>query len=141
MLRFNLDVVSRLIGEIRKSVNRLQNLQKVPQEEFLRNPDKIDSAKYNLIVTIEAAVDLCNHLISQNALRMPRDYADTFEVLRERGVFDETFTRRLKAMARFRNRLVHLYWEVDNEVLYGFLQKNLEDFARFLEDIARFMEL
>jgi uncharacterized protein YutE (UPF0331/DUF86 family) len=108
VLRFHLDVVSRLIGEIRKSVHRLQNLQKVPREEFLRDPDKIGSAKYNFIVAVEAAVDLCNHLISQNALRMPRDYADTFEVLQERGVFDETFTRQLKAMVRFRNRLVRL---------------------------------
>ncbi|NSW76945.1 MAG: DUF86 domain-containing protein [Candidatus Atribacteria bacterium] len=108
-------------------------------ESFLENPDKIDSTKYNLIIAIESAMDLCNHLISYNGFRSPQDYADTFEILKEQGIFDEFLTLRLKAMARFRNRLVHLYWEVDNQTLYKILQDNLEDFVLFLKKITSFL--
>ena len=34
-------------------------------------------------------------------------------------------------MARLRNRLVHLYWEVDDEILYEILTSELDDFDRF----------
>lgn len=84
-------------------------------------------------------MDLCNHLISYNGFRSPQDYADTFEILKEQGIFDEFLTLRLKAMARFRNRLVHLYWEVDNQTLYKILQDNLEDFVLFLKKITSFL--
>jgi uncharacterized protein YutE (UPF0331/DUF86 family) len=47
-------------------------------------------------------------------LRSPEDYGDTFKVLDEGGILDEEFATKLVSMARFRNRLVHLYWDVDN---------------------------
>lgn len=42
-------------------------------------------------------------------------------------------------MVQFRNRLVHLYWEVDAEIIYEILQKNLGDFDLFARWIAKFM--
>jgi len=47
----------------------------------------------------------------------------------------------LKAMARFRNRLTHLYWDVDNQTIYRILQDNLEDFALFLHHIGHSLKL
>jgi uncharacterized protein YutE (UPF0331/DUF86 family) len=39
-----------------------------------------------------------------------------------------------------RNRLVHLYWEVDAGILYDTLQHNLGDFDRFKAYVFRFMQ-
>jgi uncharacterized protein YutE (UPF0331/DUF86 family) len=87
-------------------------------------------------VAIEAMIDICNHLISKNSFRAPEDYADTFRVIKERGVFDEDFFARLVEMVKFRNRLVHLYWDVNDEVVFEILQNNLEDFQIFLDKIS-----
>ncbi len=35
-------------------------------------------------------------------------------------------------MARFRNRLVHLYWEVDDQQVYHILTHDLDDFDAFV---------
>ncbi|RLI79609.1 hypothetical protein DRP05_03530 [Archaeoglobales archaeon] len=53
--------------------------------------------------------------------------------LYETNFFDEEFTERLEMMARFRNRLVHIYWDVDDEVVYQILQKDIEDLELFLQ--------
>jgi len=50
-----------------------------------------------------------NHIISQNGFHAPEDYADTFTVLGEYGVVGKKFVNELRNMARFRNRLVHIY--------------------------------
>jgi len=138
---FNPDKITRLVSEMRKAINRLKSLGTVDKESFLNDPDKIGSAKYHFVVSIESSIDICNHIISQNSYRAPEDYADTFQVLGEQGVFDSEFLKVLKDMARFRNRLTHLYWEVDDDQVYEVLQSRLIDFKTFLDRIAAFLKL
>jgi uncharacterized protein YutE (UPF0331/DUF86 family) len=141
MPRFNPDKIAKLVSEMRKAINRLRSLKTFDKESFISNHDKIGSAKYNFIVAIESAIDICNHTISQNGYRAPEDYADTFQVLGEQGAFDKDFTKVLKDMAKFRNRLIHLYWEVDDKQVYEILQSRLDDFKTFLDNIAIFLNL
>ncbi len=138
---FNPDKITKLVSEMRKAVNRLTFLKTLEKEAFLNDPDKIGSAKYNFVVAIEVAIDICNHVISQNSYRVPDDYADTFQVLGEQGAFDTGFINDLKEMARFRNRLIHLYAEVDDEQIYSILRSRLDDFKTFLDKIAVFLRL
>ena len=130
----------KLVSELRKSVGRLQALSKIIKNEFVIDPDKIGSAKYHFIVAIEACIDICSHLISRNGYRVPEDYGDTFKVLSEVGAFEVLFSEELRNMAKFRNRLVHIYWEVDNDQLHELLQTRLKDFKRFLDSISRFLD-
>lgn len=138
---FNPDKIARLVSEMRKAISHLKSLGTIDKESFLNDPDKIGSAKYNFVIAIESSIDICNHIISQNSYRAPEDYADTFQVLGEHGAFDKDFVKDLKEMARFRNRLIHLYWEVDDEQVYEILQSRLEDFKTFMDRIAAFLKL
>jgi uncharacterized protein YutE (UPF0331/DUF86 family) len=136
---FDQEKMVKLVSELRKSVTRLRDIAKLSQDEFLKDPDKIGSSKYHFIVAIESSVDMCNHVISRNGYRVPEDYGDTFRVMGEVGAIDTEFSDELRNMAKFRNRLVHIYWEVDDQQLYEFLQTRLDDFKNFLNSIARFL--
>ena len=136
---FDQDIMVKLVSELRKSVERLKKLAKLSQKEFINDPDKIGSAKYHFIVGIEACIDMCNHIISRNGYRIPEDYGDTFKAIAEAGALDEEFANELRNMAKFRNRLVHLYWEVDDLQLYEILQERLDDFKKFLDSISTFL--
>ena len=136
---FDQEKMAKLVSELRKSVERLRVIAKLRQNEFLNDPDKIGSAKYHFIVAIESCIDMCNHVISLNGYRVPEDYADTFQVIGEVGALDMDFTDELRNMAKFRNRLVHIYWEVDDLQLYEILQTRIDDFKKFLDSLARFL--
>lgn len=99
----------------------------------------IASAKYYLVVSIEAVIDLSNYLIRQNKLRIPENYADTFKVLAESNVIEEDLSRRLMEMAKFKNRLVHIYWEVDDEVVYSIIKEDIKDVEEFLASYTEFL--
>ena len=137
---FDQEKMTTLVSELRNSVSRLRLLSKLPEDEFLNDPDKIGSAKYHFIVAIESAIDMCNHVISRNGYRVPEDYGDTFMVMGEVGVFDNGFTGDLKKMVKFRNRLVHLYWEVDDRQVHEILRCRLDDFKRFLDCLSNFLD-
>jgi uncharacterized protein YutE (UPF0331/DUF86 family) len=51
--------------------------------------------------------------------------------LGEAGLVPADFVPTLQQMARLRNHLVHLYWEVDDEILYQIITSELDDFDRF----------
>ncbi|OGP91530.1 MAG: hypothetical protein A2157_08730 [Deltaproteobacteria bacterium RBG_16_47_11] len=68
-----------------------------------------------------------------------RSYSDSFAILGEQGMIPETFVATLRRMVQFRNRLVHLYWEVEAEIVYELLQKNLDDFDLFARYVLDFM--
>jgi uncharacterized protein YutE (UPF0331/DUF86 family) len=122
-------------------LERLEELKKLTEVEFASDPHKIGSAKYHLIVAIEGLVDLCNHIIAKNGFRTPEDYADTFRVMQERGAFDPEFTNSLIQMARFRNRLVHIYWDIDNAELCRIILTRLNDIKQFLRKYGIFIGL
>lgn len=140
MPQFNPEKIRRMVSSMRVAVRQLVDLSGLEEKDFLDDSHKISSAKYNFIFAIEAAIDMGNHIISQNGFRA-EDYADTFSVLGEYGVVSDEFAKELRKMARFRNRLVHIYWEVDDKQVYNIMQANLGDFKAFLDGISSFLDL
>jgi uncharacterized protein YutE (UPF0331/DUF86 family) len=119
----------------------LKGMRKTPLERFLKDKILIGSAKYYLQVSIECCLDIANHIIASEGFRAPKDYADSFKVLEESGVFDEALGIKLRQMAKFRNRLVHLYGEIDDAYLYEFVSEDLRDILDFKKVIAeKFLE-
>ena len=57
----------------------------------------------------------------------------------ERGAFDSTFADALIQMARFRNRLVHIYWDINVADLLRILTTRLPDIHRFLGSFGAFI--
>ena len=72
-------------------------------------------------------------------MNAPDTYADIFNEMHRLGVVESDFLHRLVQMAKFRNRLVHLYWELDRDTIYGFLQNNLDDFKLFQQKVVDFL--
>jgi len=136
---FDADRMLKLVSTLREAIAHLSRHKGSQKDVFLADPDKIASAKYHFIVAIESAIDICNHLISKNGYRAPEDYADSFEVLGDAGAFSREDITAFKEMARFRNRLVHIYWNVETEQVFEILQSRLGDFKLFLDRIALFL--
>jgi len=141
VLEFDREKISKLISELNNSLNELKEIAVFKKNDFLSNKYMIASAKYFLITVIEAAVDICNHIISSNKFRIPDDYKDTFRIMAEERILEPKFSEKLMEMAKFRNRLVHIYWEVDDEVIYQILKKDLQDIGKFRDKIIEALNL
>jgi uncharacterized protein YutE (UPF0331/DUF86 family) len=128
--------LASMLANLRRYVAVLEGLSAVPKESFLGNADRIGNAKYHFVIAIECCIDIANHVIASENFRFPKDNADSFAVLIEEGVVPERLRGPLRDMARFRNRLVHLYWEVDTERVYDYLQNALGDLHAFARAVA-----
>ena len=110
-------------------------------EEFVKDRDKQDIASFRLIVAAEAAIDVCLHAASRLLKKVPEHYAGCFELLAENNLIDRDLSSRLVKMARFRNLLVHQYWEIDYSRLYAAISgPDLDDFEEFIRQITALVE-
>ena len=141
MPKFNLDRIRQIVGEINSALYKLERYAGLSEEEILSNPDKLDGTKYNLIIAIEGAIDICNHIVAKSGGRAPCDYADCFAILAELAIFPDEFVERLKKMAKFRNLLVYLYWQVDNKKVYHILKEDIQDLKTYLQGIEKIITL
>jgi len=46
----------------------------------------------------------------------------------------------LRQMVSFRSRVVHLYWDVDDAIVYRILRENLDDFETYVGYILDFTQ-
>ena len=129
----------QILSNLDSYLDVLEELGRVSRDDFLGNHDKIGNAKYHFVIAIEACIDISNHIISSERFRIPRDNADSFTVLAEQGILPANREESHAAMARFRNRLVHLYWDIDDALVHEYLVTGLKDFRTFLSDVARFV--
>lgn len=118
----------------------LDKLRQLSQDEFLKDFRNTESARHALLIATQAAIDICNHIAARQPMRMPSDYSDCFAALGEKGVVSADLTIRLQEMARFCNRLAHMYWEIDETQIYSILQDNLGNLDEFRTQIVRWME-
>jgi len=108
----NLELLQARFEDIQQSVKRLEVMQQVAVDDFLADQDMLDIASYRLLVAIESALQICFHVSAQKLQAVPENYAQCFSRLEAAGLISSQLSRNLQQMARFRNMLVHRYWDI-----------------------------
>jgi Uncharacterized conserved protein, COG2445 len=109
-----------------------EGLQDTDDATLLRDPWRLAAIKWHMLLAIEDAFALCNQTIAILGGDAPTAYAECFEKLAAHGVIDSALAERLKAMARFRNLLLHRYWEVDDQRVLTIARNDLSDLEQFV---------
>ncbi len=84
--------------------------------------------------------DIGRHIIAKKGLGKPEVYSHIFELLGQHGIISPEFSKQIKKMAGYRNRLVHEYFHITAEELHNLINTRLEDFEQFSKFIVEFLE-
>jgi uncharacterized protein YutE (UPF0331/DUF86 family) len=133
----SIEKMSRKFIQLDEYLGILDEIAEVSENAFLKDKILIGSAKYYLQISIECCLDVANHIIAAEQYRAPRDYADSFAVLEEKGIFHQQLGHNLRQMTKFRNRLVHLYGEIDDKFVYEFIKTDVEDIRKYRKIIMQ----
>jgi uncharacterized protein YutE (UPF0331/DUF86 family) len=132
------ETLASILGNLRGYLQKLAVLAVLSEETFVQDFTNVESAKHLLQVSVECCLDIAHHIVADEGYRTPLNYYDTFVVLHENGILPETFMPTLRQMVSFRNRVVHLYWDVDDALVYRIVQENLVDFETYTGYILDF---
>lgn len=131
------ETIERRLQEVRVFTEELKRLSKISREDFLKNTERQYAVMHLLLLAIEACISVGNHIVSRKRLGIPENYQDIFSLLGKGGILPPDFASEMVKMARFRNRLVHLYWQTDLEQIYEILTTRLGDFEQYAGFISK----
>jgi uncharacterized protein YutE (UPF0331/DUF86 family) len=125
--------------EMYEALDDWERYMSLPLERLLRERDLRNMVLHALLVSIQASIDIANHLISEEGLRRPANYREAFQILGEAGLIDVDLARELSDLAGFRNVLVHIYWGLDMEMVYHILQNDRKHLVNFRDEVKRIL--
>jgi len=114
-------------------------------ENAFRNDFRIrGSAERFLQLAIESCINIGNRILSliqfRKPVRTPESYGDIFEELGKVGAIPHDFVKTMLQIVKFRNRLVHIYWDIDTEQLYEIVKERLGDLEKFKDFIVTYLK-
>lgn len=135
-MSLNKELIQKRCEEITESLDRLEEIKKIKKDEFLKDRDLLDIACYRLLIAIEASLSLCYHISAKKLKKVPKEYAECFEILSEQKIISNELGIELIKMARFRNMLVHVYWKIDYQIIFDIIQDKLDNLREFSKNMA-----
>lgn len=131
-------LIKSQIAQMRRSLKRIAKFSRVSLEEFSNNPDNFAIAEHHLRKSLEILFDIGRHIIAKEFSLKPEDYDDVIKILDKNKVISDGLYKRTVGFGRFRNRLVHLYWQVTEEEILEFIKRNGEVFEKFCKEIIEY---
>ena len=133
------EVIRKRLNKLDEYLEILYRLQRYTFEEFIGDAEHYGSAERFLHLSIEATLDMGNHVISDLDLGTVNWYSDIPLILEKHGYINKVLKDTLTRMIGFRNTLIHEYIEIDRKIVYRVLQDNLGDIEQFKGIFAQFL--
>ena len=133
-------VVDARIAKIREYVALLRKiLRQANEKKFVKDPLVYGNAERYLHLAIQCVLDISNHIVADLRLNLPSDNRELFQMLSDHKILSIPLSKRLRAMAGFRNILVHEYLEIDRHKVFAVLKNDLGDFEKFIRAVSKLM--
>jgi len=123
------------IERLKEHVGKIKEIkEKKGEKEIL-----ISAIERNLQLAIEDCLNIGNHIISGLTLKRPDTYKEIFKNLKKENIISEEIEKEMVKLTGLRNRLVHLYWDVNEEEVLSACE-NLNVFEKFVKEIFDFLK-
>lgn len=134
------DVLTRRLLVLNEALGELQRPEAKEARALLSDRVLRAAVERWLQLSIEACIDLANHVIASNGWPPPATGREAFLSLAKHGRLDPDLARRLGRAVGLRNVLVHDYVSVDLEQLASIVRDDLDDLRAFAACAARWLE-
>ena len=134
-------LIGRKLTQLETYLGQISEFSKVSIAAYKSDWRTQRIVERTLQMLIELCIDIANHIISDEGMRLPSGYADTFAVLMENKVINRSLLKTMDEMAKFRNVVVHQYEKIDPAIVVSILHNNLKDFESYKKSIIKYLSL
>jgi uncharacterized protein YutE (UPF0331/DUF86 family) len=128
------------LQKLEQYIAELERHQPVPLAKLRGDFTRQLAVERAFQAAIESCTDIAAHIVSVFLLGHPQESRDVYRFLVKANYLDPSFGEAMMAMVAFRNRLVHLYWDVDVELLHQYLQQDVSLLYRFRDFTLQLLE-
>jgi len=133
-------LIFRKLSELETYYKQIKEFQHITYDTYVSDWKTQRIVERTLQIMIETCTDIANHIISDEQLRTPVTYSDTFKVLCENNIIPVDLFDIMVKMVKFRNIIVHQYERVDSQIVIVILKKHIDDFIYFKNAIVKYLQ-
>jgi uncharacterized protein YutE (UPF0331/DUF86 family) len=126
-----------------KYLGYLDTLAQNPKEKIINDITLRGAVERYLQLAIESCLNVGGRIlaiqVNDPEIGAPENYADIFVKLGKLNVYSDEDALNLVNMARFRNKLVHGYWEIDPKMIFEILHDSLKDIKRYMDNVTTYL--
>lgn len=115
-----------------KYLDELEPLAKCSLDEYKADYVKRHAVEKLIELVVEYASDINHHIIESTGQAPPQTYYGTFEEVGKLGIIPGELAARLGSTTGLRNRLVHGYEKVSDDIVYYSLKPLLRNYKRYV---------
>lgn len=136
-MKLNVETIKLRLRKLEQYIGELEKHQTAPLEAFQRDFTAQLAAERAFQAAVESCADIASHVVSVYDLGQPQAQRDMFLLLARAGYLKHDFADTMGQLVGLRNRLVHLYWDVDIERLYEYLHEDTDYLRQFRDFVLR----
>ncbi len=137
MSPLDIATIRRKLARMVEDLDRLARVVDLELEAWRADEQRRDAVERRLQTCIEAAIDLNAHLLVSLGHPAPESaYQSFLDLARKTTIVDAALAAELAPSAGLRNRLVHRYEELDDELVLAGVRRAVEFFPRYVEAVS-----
>jgi len=134
-------LVLKKLQALRRCLDRIESKRPADPAALRADYDLQDILSVNLERAVQVCVDIAAHLIADTSRPSPETMTACFAELRTMNLLDAGLSDRLSKAVGFRNIAVHEYQEIDWDIVFSIVTKDLDDFRAYARAVMVFCGL
>ncbi|NMG61032.1 DUF86 domain-containing protein [Geitlerinema sp. P-1104] len=143
MSQFDASVVWRRLRKINSFITRLKKFEALTLTDYLESEDNQLIAERLIQLCTEAALDINKYILSKLGVLDNRAHwtnKDYFLEASRQNILTPDVARELADAASMRNILVHLYLDINPEIVFNSIQKSIIYYPLYVSQISKYID-
>lgn len=128
----DINKIKNLVSEIQENTEALKEFSVMTLEEFKADKKNYGLCEHYLRRVLEGVLTIGTHILSRLPVKT-KDYQEIILSLGKLEIIPKDFAEKNKQLASYRNRMVHIYWEISPDEIHKIIKEHLGDIEKFCE--------
>jgi uncharacterized protein YutE (UPF0331/DUF86 family) len=134
------DLIARKLIILKGYLEELEPFKDITFEEYKKDYVKKRAVERLLQLLVEVASDVSSYVLVESGKAAPKDYYDSFIRAPEVGLLSQALADKLAPSAGLRNRLVHEYGDVRDDIVLKSIPTALQHYTTFISEVNTFLK-
>ena len=133
------ELVTAKLADLGGRIARVRKHASPTVEALRADQDALDLVSFNLMLSVQSAVDIASHIIADEGWRPASTLSESFERLAENGVIAKVTAAAMGRAAGLRNVVARGYAAVDVASVYAAASSGVGDLEAFAAEVAHWL--
>jgi|HubBroStandDraft_3_1064219.scaffolds.fasta_scaffold03041_2 uncharacterized protein YutE (UPF0331/DUF86 family) len=129
-------VITAKLRELEDRIGRVEAHRPADAASLARDRDALDLVSFNLMLAVQACLDIASHLIADEGWPAAASLGEAFQRLGDQGVLTSATSQALRRAAGLRNVVAHGYSEAHPDLLYAAALRGPADLRLFAGEVS-----